>query len=52
MDAWKYLKLFLVLKRISHSFALLTHEISWLTLEIHFIFPPSSSPLTPEVILK
>ena len=31
--------LFLVLNRISHSFALLTREISWSTLEINFIFP-------------
>ena len=33
------MKLFLVLNRISHSFALLTREISWSTLEINFIFP-------------
>ena len=33
------MKLFLVLNRISHSFALLTCEISWSTLEINFIFP-------------
>ena len=32
-------KLFLVLNRISHSFALLTREIFWSTLEINFIFP-------------
>ena len=32
------MKLFLVLNRISHSFALLTCEISWSTLEINFIF--------------
>ena len=32
------MKLFLVLNRISHSFALLTREISWSTLEINFIF--------------
>ena len=31
-------KLFLVLNRISHSFTLLTREISWSTLEINFIF--------------
>ena len=29
MDVWKYEVYFLVLKRISHSFALMTHEISW-----------------------
>ena len=28
-----------MLTRISHSFALLTREISWSTLEIYFIFP-------------
>ena len=39
MNAWKYMKLFLVLTRISHSFALLTREISWSTIEIYFIFP-------------
>ena len=33
------MKLFLVLNRISHSFALLTRKISWSTLEINFIFP-------------
>ena len=33
------MKLFLVLNKISHSFALLTREISWSTLEINFIFP-------------
>ena len=33
------MKLFLVLNRMSHSFALLNREISCLTLEIHFIFP-------------
>ena len=33
------MKLFLVLNRISHSFVLLTHEISWSTLEINVIFP-------------
>ena len=33
------MKLFLVLNRISHLFALLTREISWSTLEIDFIFP-------------
>ena len=33
------MKLFLVLNRISQSFALLTREISWSTLEINFIFP-------------
>ena len=33
------MKLFLVLTRISHSFTLLTREISWSTLEIYFIFP-------------
>ena len=32
------MKLFLVLNRISHSFAFITHEISWSTLEINFIF--------------
>ena len=39
MDAWKYdaWKLFLVLNRISHLFALLTREI-WSTLKINFIF--------------
>ena len=35
------MKLFLVLNKISHSFALLTREISWSTLEINFIFPHS-----------
>ena len=25
--------------RISHSFASLTHDVSWSTLEINFIFP-------------
>ena len=33
------MKLFRVLTRISHSFVLLTREISWSTLEIKFIFP-------------
>ena len=33
------MKLLLVLNRISHSFALLTLEIPWSTLEINFIFP-------------
>ena len=33
------MKLFLVLNRIYHSFALLTHEISWSTLKINFTFP-------------
>ena len=33
------MKLFLVLNRISHSFALFTREIFWSTLEINFIFP-------------
>ena len=33
------LKLFLMLNRISHSFALFTREISWSTLETNFIFP-------------
>ena len=33
------MKLFLVLNRIFHSFALLTCEISWSTLEVNFIFP-------------
>ena len=33
------MKLFLVLNRMSHSFALPTREISWSTLEINFIFP-------------
>ena len=33
------IKLFLVLNRIFHSFALLTREISWSTLEINSIFP-------------
>ena len=33
------MKLFLVLNRISHSFALLTREIFGSTLEINFIFP-------------
>ena len=37
MDVWN-MKLFLVLNRISHSFALLTREISWSTLEINSIF--------------
>ena len=32
------MKLFLMLNRISHSFALLTRKISWSTLEINFIF--------------
>ena len=32
------MKLFLVLNRISHSFALLTREISWSALERNFIF--------------
>ena len=32
-------KFFLVLNRISHSFALLTREISWSTLEINFAHP-------------
>ena len=32
------MKLFLMLNRISHSFALLTCETSWSTLEISFIF--------------
>ena len=32
------MKLFLVLNRLSHSFALLTPEISWSTLEIKFIY--------------
>ena len=31
--------LFLVLKMISHSFAVLTREISYSTLEINFVFP-------------
>ena len=31
--------LFRVLNRISHSFALITREISWSTLEINFTFP-------------
>ena len=31
--------LFLVLKMISHSFAALTREISYSTLEINFVFP-------------
>ena len=33
------MKLCLVLNRISHSFSLLTREISWSTLEINFILP-------------
>ena len=33
------MKLFLVLNRISHSFALFNREISWSTLEINFILP-------------
>ena len=33
------MKLFLVLNRISHSFVLLTREISWSILETDFIFP-------------
>ena len=33
------MKLFLVLNKISHSFALLTREISLSKLEINFIFP-------------
>ena len=37
MDAWKCFVL--VLNRISHSFALLTREISWSALETNFIFP-------------
>ena len=36
LEIWN---LFHVLNRISDSFALLTHEISWSTLEINFIFP-------------
>ena len=40
-NTWMFgnMKLFLVLNRISHSFALFTREISWSTLEINFIFP-------------
>ena len=38
MDVWK-MKLFLVLNGISHSFSLLTREISLSTLDINFIFP-------------
>ena len=40
MNAWKYeiIYLFLVLTRISHSFALLTREISWSTLEINSMY--------------
>ena len=33
------MKLFRVLTRISHSFALLAREISWSTFEINYIFP-------------
>ena len=33
------MKLFLVLNRMSQSFALLTREISWSTFETNFIFP-------------
>ena len=40
MDAWKYEIYFsCTLNWMSYSFALLTREISWSTLEINFIFP-------------
>ena len=45
------MKLFLVLNRISHLFALLIREISWSTLEINFIFPYIITTTTTIIII-